>query len=365
VTPLAEGEMRGALVVLRDVGHRRERVRRLNREVRRFEAVFDSPDSLIGVLDPDGTLVEVNQTALSFADVDPEDVVGRPFWETPWWAHSTSLQSELRAWVDRAASGEHVRFESTHVSAAGEEVTVDGVIRPVTDGDEVVSLIVESRDVTEQQEYARELERKNEHLDKFASIVSHDLRNPLNVARGSLELAREECDSEHLDRIGRAHHRMEALIEDLLTLAREGTAVTEFESVDLAAAMERCWQNVETAAADLRVDVDCAIRADRSRFQQLAENLMRNAIQHGGPDVTVTVGRLDDGDGFFVADDGPGIPAAERDRVFEFGYSADGAGTGFGLDIVTAVAAAHGWDVEATESADGGARFEIRGVDCE
>jgi signal transduction histidine kinase len=93
------------------------------------------------------------------------------------------------------------------------------------------------------------------------------------------------------------------------------------------------------------------------------ENLFRNAIEHGRSDVTIRVGTLSDETGFYVEDDGPGIPSDTRDEVFEQGYSTADDGTGFGLSIVREIAEAHGWEISATDSAEGGARFEIRGVD--
>jgi signal transduction histidine kinase len=216
------------------------------------------------------------------------------------------------------------------------------------------------RDVTDQKEREGQLQRQNERLNEFASVVSHDLRNPLNVAQGRVELAREECDTEHLDPAANALDRSLALIDDLLTLAREGDTVGETASVNLAELAEICWQNVDTADATLSVESERSIRADRSRLQQLVENLVRNAVEHGGDGVTVTVGDL--GDGFYVEDDGAGIPPEDRDSVFDAGFSTSREGTGFGLSIVQQVAEAHGWRIAVTESAAGGARFEITGV---
>jgi signal transduction histidine kinase len=87
-----------------------------------------------------------------------------------------------------------------------------------------------------------------------------------------------------------------------------------------------------------------------------------DAIEHGDGEATVTVGALADGDGFFVADDGPGIPEADRESVFESGFTTAAEGTGFGLAIVKEVVDAHGWTIGVTESESGGARFEVRGV---
>ncbi|MGQ3328595.1 PAS domain-containing protein [Halorubrum sp. FL23] len=207
----------------------------------------------------------------------------------------------------------------------------------------------------------RELTEQNDRLEEFASIVSHDLRNPITVAEGHLELAATECDSEHLEHVKRAHERMWALIEDLLTLAREGEAVTEFESVALTGLIQGCWANVETGDATLITDTDRTVRADKSRLKQLFENLIRNAIEHGDGDVTVTVGETDAG--FYVEDDGPGIPADEREAIFDAGYSTQADGTGFGLGIVQRVVEAHEWEIDVTDGDEGGARFEITGVE--
>ena len=210
-------------------------------------------------------------------------------------------------------------------------------------------------------ERTAELERQNDRLEEFAGVVSHDLRNPLEVARGRTELAREECDSDHLAAGERAHDRMTALIDDLLTLAREGDPVTDAEPVDLGRVVGSCWRTVDTVDATLRNEAEGMILADEGRLRQLLENLIRNAIEHGGEGVSVTVGTLPDG--FYVADDGPGIDPDRREEVFDAGHSTSQSGTGFGLRIVEQVADAHGWSVRAVESEAGGARFEVTGIE--
>ena len=209
-----------------------------------------------------------------------------------------------------------------------------------------------------------ELERQRERLEEFASVVSHDLRNPLSVAVGNLELAREldgEAADDRLERVAGALDRMDALISDLLALAREGHTVEETAEVPVAEVVRSALQTVDVADADIHTEenlgiVDC----NRSRLQQVFENLARNAVEHAGEDVTLTVGQLPDG--FYVADDGPGIPPDHREDVFEPGFSTDREGTGFGLAIVERIAEAHGWEV-ALADADGGARFDFTGVD--
>ncbi len=264
----------------------------------------------------------------------------------------------LEGGYTRAMNGEFVREDRELVTADGE--IVETLLRAVPRRDArdsdpgTLALYV---DISER----KELEREKSQLEEFSSIVSHDLRNPLNVAQSRVELARTECDSEHLEDVVRAHERMESLIGDLLTLARSGDQIEEVATVDLAAVTERAWENVETAEASIQSETTRSIRADRSRLQQLVENLVRNAVEHGGTDVTVTVGEL--ADGFYVEDDGRGVPEDERDELFETGYSTSEHGTGFGLSIVRQVADAHGWSVNVTDGSDGGARFEFTGAE--
>ncbi|WP_254861400.1 histidine kinase N-terminal 7TM domain-containing protein [Natronomonas gomsonensis] len=205
-----------------------------------------------------------------------------------------------------------------------------------------------------------ELRAERDRLDEFASVVSHDLRNPLNVADGRVRLAADELDgeNEHLEATKRALTKMADLIEDMLTLSREGRTIGETESVHLDSIVKQAWSSVETKNASLTIaDSLPAVEADPARLRELFENLFRNAVEHGGADVTVTVGTLENG--FYLADDGPGIPQDERSSVFESGYSTAANGTGFGLAIVEQIADAHGWDVALHESQEGGARFEF------
>ncbi|TQQ78561.1 PAS domain S-box protein [Halonotius terrestris] len=204
------------------------------------------------------------------------------------------------------------------------------------------------------------IRRERDRLEEFASILSHDLRNPLNVAQGRLELLEMTGELEHVDAIDRALDRMSRLIEDMLTLAREGDAVGETQAVALRTVANQAWNNVATEAASLEIVSSVQLEADHSRLIQLFENLYRNAIEHGGDGVTIRLGALDSG--FFVEDTGSGIPEDERNDVFQSGYTTNQDGTGFGLAIVKRIVEAHGWEITVTEGTDGGARFEVSGT---
>jgi len=208
-------------------------------------------------------------------------------------------------------------------------------------------------------ERTESLRRKNERLDEFAAIVSHDLRNPLNVARGYVELAIEENDTDHLPEAVEALDRMDDLVDATLSLAREGREVEETEPTDVGDLAREAWAVVDAPAGTLVVDDAPTVAADPERLRTLLENCLRNAVDHAGPEVTVEVGAT--ADGFFVADDGPGIPEGDRDTVFDRGYTTADDGTGFGLAIVADIARAHGWETDLSESADGGLRLTFDG----
>lgn len=211
--------------------------------------------------------------------------------------------------------------------------------------------------VLDRLERERELKQKNERLDQFASMVSHDLRNPLSIARGRLGLYRKEGDESDLDAVERALSRIEGLTEDLTGLARHGRASAAFEPFSLADCARDAWSMIDSRSATLSVE-DVEIDGDEGQVRALLENLFRNAIGHGGADVAVRVGPLPDG--FFVEDTGDGVPADVRDRVFDHGFTTGYGGSGVGLTIVERIASAHDLGVTLCESPEGGARFEFR-----
>ena len=227
-------------------------------------------------------------------------------------------------------------------------------------------------------------------VDQVSSVISHDLRNPLDVAKAHLRAAQETGDDEHFDTVANAHDRMEQIIRDVLTITRDRTAVDPSDDVSIETAAEAAWESVDTEQATLEVtDTLPTVTADADRLRRLFENLFRNSVEHGSTgsrpqagdsvehgsdvddqpveqeevahskgEVSITVGAMEDG--FYVADDGPGIPPEEQHRVFEAGYSTRGDGTGLGLAIADRIVAAHDWELTLTTASNGGARFEIR-----
>jgi len=301
------------------------------------------------VIDTQGRLVDINDEGRRLLGVGNDPVTGKPAGDLldPFPNADGLVETVLTTSADES-------FQTT----LGER-TYTVRISPLYDQREVLAgRVVLVNDVTEQVEQQRELQQRNEQLDRFASVVSHDLRNPLTVASGKLDLFRQTREDEYLDDIDDSFRRMERLISDVLTLTRTDGEEIDLTPVSVAGVVEAAWSNVETGASTLVVASEWTQPANRSLLMQLFENLFRNAVEHNHGPVTVTVGSLSDG--LFVEDDGIGIPETERADLFDAGVSGTDAGTGLGLMIVDQVATVHGWETTVTAAEDGGARFELR-----
>jgi PAS domain S-box-containing protein len=377
VAPLfdADGEFDGSVGVLRDITERKQR----EWELGRYETIVEAVGDPVYALDEDGVFTFVNEAIEPMTGYTPEELIGQ---------HIGVIMTE--ADVDRGddliqelltdPNTDSGTLEMDVVTKSGERIPSENNLAILPSEDSTFTGTAGIiRDINERKE-------REERLKEFASVVSHDLRNPLNVVQGRLELAQETGDFEHLDAAVDAADRMEHLIEDLLTLARQGDAVGTLDTVDLGTAARQAWTNVDTTGAALSVADTATFEADPDRLRELLENLFRNSVEHGHPEadiaslaagrrrpddaadnayLTVSVGVLDGGSGFYVTDDGEGIPDDERDQVFDRGYTTASDGTGFGLAIVEDIASAHDWTVAVTESESGGARFEFRTTPAE
>ena len=353
---------------VQDITARKERMNALEQ----IETLFENAQDMLFIIEystnnDEFVVKRVNHAFQSATGLSNDDLQGKTPQALFGEARGQKIEDKYRRCLE---TGQSLHYEETlaeeHVPHRDSPID-DGLvywethITPVKMDGDVDWIVGSTRDVNKQKRRQQELERRNERLDEFTSIISHDLRNPLSVAEGYLELARSDCESDHLINAVKAVDRCQVLIDDLLTLAHEDNQISETDAVALADIAEQSWQTVATNAAVLNIETEQRIQADSGRLQQLFENLYRNAVEHGGEDVTVHVTELDNG--FCVADTGRGIPKTERETVFKSGYSTNENGTGFGLRIVEQIAEAHGWTVAVTESEDGGARFEITGVE--
>ena len=349
-----DGEVEYIAGVSRNVAGIKERKQELLELKQQYQTLAENfPDGAVYLVDENFEYVRARGKALEDADLSPTDIEGH----TPHEVFPDDIADDACEHYKRAFDGTTVAVKQEY---NGEHYQVR--VTPLG-GDESGSnyVMAVAQNITEYVENKQRLEQQNEQLDEFVSVVSHDLRNPLSVAAGNLELLKEECDSDRINHVESALTRMDSLIEDLLRLARAGEQLSYVEPVNLAELFQTCWQNVETANATIQINTSDTVQADRGRLAQVFENVIRNAVDHTEAAVTVTIGELEDG--FYVADDGDGIPEDRRNNVFEAGYTTTEDGTGFGLSIVSDIIRAHGWEIRLTESTDGGARFEITGVE--
>jgi PAS domain S-box-containing protein len=321
---------------------RSERARRRRKQMldRFFDGYFAFDESL--------DVQEVNESAASFLGLSRDEILGANYTEV------LDADSVYEACKEALANDEPQRVEK--VAGFKQGHWVEARMFPVGDG-----LTVYFRDVTAQAEYEHALERQNERLEQCTRIVSHDLRNPLNVAQLRVTLLQDESDSPHLDAIERAHDRMETIVDETLILARQDETMIQKERVNVETAAQNSWEEVPTADATLVIEDPPVVTADPDRLQHVFENLYRNAVTHAGETVCLEVDSCKEG--FYVADDGPGIPDKIADTLFEFGVTSDEDGTGYGLAIVEEVIDAHDWNIEVAESESGGARFEVTGIE--
>lgn len=313
------------------------------------------------VLTTDHEFLSINEETAEMHGVDPDELVGKTCYKLVHGTDEPIDECPCQEVLETGEPAESDPFEEDgryYVAAAA----------PIEDDNgDTIALAHTVRDVTEQKRREQQLQRERNRLDEFAGVISHDLRNPLNVAFGRLELVMNETDSEHHDAIANALDRMERIIEDVLWLAREGRDIGETQPVTLREAAENAWQLIDDrdesqlSYVPAIPESQTVIVADYDRLCQLFENLFSNAIQHAGPNVTVRFEELDSG--FAVEDDGPGIDPKQRDAAFGTGYSRAKEGTGLGLNIVKQIADAHGWEIRITEGAEGGARFEFTNVE--
>jgi PAS domain S-box-containing protein len=348
-----DGEER-FLAISRDITERKE-------YQQRFEGVLEaSPDAVL-IVDEAGVIQTANRHVSEVLGFAPQELEGMMVEELLREAdregHADSRQAYLQSPEPRPM-GRGLDLYALHKD--GRSVPVEISLGPVAHNGETYVVATVS-DISDRKQREQKLQRQTEELDAFADIVAHDLRSPLSVISGRLQLVRDECDSEHLDAIEDSVDRMETLIESTLELARGGEGVENIEPVDLSDVVEACWNNAEDATASLVVETTSVIQANRIQLTQLCENLLRNAVEHSDAGVTVVVGELEDG--FYIEDDGPGIPPGSREQVFEWGYSTSEVGTGIGLAIVSQIAEAHGWQIRVTDGPLGGTRFEVTGVE--
>ncbi|MFP8955899.1 PAS domain S-box protein [Natrialbaceae archaeon A-CW3] len=358
----------------------RGRLTQQEQSLRRYERLVEAAGDGMYVVDGDRHFTTLNDALVEMTGYSREGLLGEPlsllFTEPdgdvaegdPTEGGVTEGESrQTEHPLDRlVVDGEPTTtFETVLETKSGTAIPCETQAALVATDDTFRGIVGVVRDITDRKRREQRLREQNERLDAFAGIVSHDLRNPLGVAQGYLELAEETGSTDHLETVHEGLDRMEAIIADVLTVAREGEWAVDVESHDLESVATEAWENVSIDVATLEIDSTITLEADRSPVLRLFENLFRNAVEHGtgrsgdATPLSIRVGRLEETPGFYVADDGAGIPESVRDDLFDAQVSTGSDGIGLGLWVVKEVAVGHGWTVLATSGPDGGARFEF------
>ncbi|WP_284010010.1 sensor histidine kinase [Haloarcula pelagica] len=216
-----------------------------------------------------------------------------------------------------------------------------------------------TQDITDRKAREHDTRRQHERMVKVALLAAHKFRNELQIAHGRLELL--DCDAEELTLVEESLSRISAVVDTVVTLSTQETDVSDRKPVWLSRLSREVWDTLAESQAELRIEDDARLVADQESAGLLMQFLFQNALEHVGPSVTVTVGSTPEG--FSVADDGPGSEIDPPERVFDAGYTTVEGNTGFGLYIARMVAEDHGWEIELSESSDGGMRFDVVNVD--
>ena len=373
--------------IIRDVSEQKAAEESLVATERRFRAVFDQRHQLVAILSASGTVLEANQTSLDFADIAPDDVLGRKFWSTAWWSHSPDLQRRIEDAVRKAANGESVRFDVTHPRPDGEMATLDFSIRPIRDKeDKVVFLVSESHDITEHKladEEARQHRERIAHVSRLSTLgemaagIAHEINQPLTAISLFAQAGRRLVEAGNLEKISDVcfklnEHALRAsdVVERMQTMARQGESMKEI--VDCNDLIESAVRLAESEARinDIQIEFDKGerlppIAVDGVQIQQVALNLLRNGMEamlaiderkerpvrittglSGVNEITVT-----------VTDNGCGVPEDRVDKLFTPFSTTKKSGMGMGLSISQAIIRAHGGQIDFRDNETGGATF--------
>lgn len=388
----------GFAITYSDITQRKNAEEALIQGKKKFETVFNQTFQFIHVLTPEGIVIDVNGTALSFSGVEAEQVIGKMLWELPEWRAHRNAEVVLKEMMHRAAAGELIRHEAPVKSAGGKVITIDLSIKPVkSDKGDIILLLAEGRDITEQKKAAEqirnyqeelemrieELNRSNQELEQFAYVASHDLQEPLRKVRAFgdrlVSKYKDELGEEGRGYIGRMENaatRMQVLIDDLLNFSRLSRSNEPFINVKLEEVVRSVISDLEISIEQKNADVTVrdlpVIEAIPSQMRQLFQNLVSNAIKFSSkekqPMVVVSGEKFIDEEGeemcrIRVADNGIGFDEKYADRIFNIFQRLHGRneyeGTGIGLAVCKKIAENHGGSITAESEPGEGSMFII------
>jgi PAS domain S-box-containing protein len=335
--------------------------RKLEETTRWYSTILEHSSDYVMIVDGNGAVSYVSPAIERVMGYEPGEMEGANSFEFVHPEDAEAAATTMAGVIENPDEELTTEFRAQHADGSWRWLETRG--RNLLDDPVIEGVMVNVRDITERKSREQDLQRQKDRLEKVSSFISHDVRNQLGVIEGRIELAQADAESEHLDAAMEAANRIGGMIDKVMEFARAGQLSVECTSVGLGDVARSCWRNVMEEDASLVVASDAALTVNEERFRSLLVNLFLNSVEHGGDDVTVRVGALPDG--FYVEDDGVGIPSDVTEHVFDSGFSTTTGGTGLGLAIVADAADTHDWVVSVTESDDGGARFEFSDVNAE
>ena len=357
----------------RDVTERKRSALALAESERRLRAIFDQEFQLVGLMRPDGKVVECNQAAVAITGREREDIVAHFFWDVCW-PEQDAFHARMRAGVERARAGEFVRFEAVLPRPDGTERVLDISLKPIRGASDAVELILgEGRDITAlKRSQQRELSmlRSLASIGEQAAVLTHEIKNPITAVNAALRAVSEQLGEDHqlvLGELVEKMRRLEGLMRRTLSFVRP--IELEREQCRLGPLVRATVQDLSEAfeeqGTELLVDVEEGLpklRVDTELFGDVLINLLvnaREALEEGGR-VEVRV-RRDGGElCVHVQDDGPGVPAQLEEQLFEPFVTSKRQGTGIGLALARRLVVEHGGKLEHHRPAEGGACFTLR-----
>ncbi|MFN0009886.1 MAG: PAS domain S-box protein [Planctomycetota bacterium] len=358
----------------RDVTERKRAEEALRDSERRFRALFDRAFEFIGLLRPDGTVLEVNPAACEAGALRREDAIGKPFWEARWWSHCEVMAARIRDAIRRAAAGEFVRFEISQRGAGDTILDVDFSLTPVKDeSGKVVLLIPEGRNVTDLKAAQRAETatlRALATIGESAAVLAHEIKNPITAVNLALRAVADSLGEDHKavleDLVSRMQH-LERLMRGTLSFARPlQLRLADCDARELLdRAVSRLRPLLDKTRSNAKVAVEGSVRfpGDPGLLEDVLSNLVTNAIEAkgGGANLQLSAATLD-GEAVVlsVEDDGPGVPENQREAIFKPFVTTKAGGTGLGLAICRKIVEEHQGRMGIESGSSGGARFFIR-----
>ena len=389
LTPVVVGEKKCKLAVWHDISERIAAQNSIKRSEQRIRDIIDSTIQLMLLLAPDGTLLEGNQAAFNLIGVSPEDVLGRKFWDTPWWNHSRSLQTQMRDRVLNVRDGCTERFDAQQRTPDGRTLQLDFSMTPIMANEDVELIVVEGHDVTgilearEAERQAREeAESANRAKSEFLARMSHEIRTPMNAIIGMTRLCLNtsltERQRQYLDSVDSASNSLMSIINDILDFSKIEAGKLELElipfslrdifaTVGAVIGIKAQEKGLEFVISD--IDVPQQLMGDPMRLQQVLLNLCANGVKfteagHVSLEVTsVAVSTRQVRLRFQVLDTGIGLSDSQQARLFESFTQVDASisrkygGTGLGLTICRQLVNAMGGEITVQSQLGEGSEF--------